>query len=121
MQPGRNAGRSKWTMFLEQWGFFPLILAALLIGLVLSFFFKAKGNTWAHLLAGAVFFMLTGAGLIVAAKLPSYRSGHFSLGYKPVPAELKRHYRWGWGLLLVGIILSGCLLLSHRVNLPAPP
>lgn len=114
MQPNRNVDRSQWSRFLGQWGLFPLVLVALLIGLVLSFFFNVKGNTWSHLLAGAIFFVLAGAGLIVIAELPSFRSGQFSLRYRSIPTELKRHYLWGWGLFIIGIIVSGYLLLSYH-------
>jgi hypothetical protein len=59
--------------------------------------------------------MLTGAVLLLQAKMPVYRSGRFfTFGIKSVPAHLAGRNRWGWRLFLAGTAVALCLMLSRH-------
>jgi hypothetical protein len=101
--------------FLEHWGF--LIFVLLLVAYIetVNFFTNLNGQPWINFFTAAMLLLITGAFLILRAKIPAYRSGRFlTFGLKSVPAPLARHYRWGWRLFSLGVLLSLCLLLPEH-------
>jgi hypothetical protein len=101
--------------FLEHWGLLLIILGALLITQAATFFSHLNGQPWINFFTAGMVLLITGALLILRAKIPAYRSGRFlTFGLKSVPAPLAGHYRWGWRLFSLGVLLSLCLLLSTR-------
>jgi hypothetical protein len=115
MEQQRHSDSYQWWKFLEHWC---LLLSVLIIFVTVQaffFFLDLTGTTWVCFLAASFALMLSGAALIVNAKLPAYRSGRFlSFGIKSVPEHLTRRYRWGWRLLLAGMAVALCLLLSRH-------
>ena len=99
--------------FMEHWGFILTALLAIIFSQVLMFFFNLSGKPWIYVFVASLTLLLFGAGLIIYAKFPVYRSGRFfTFGVKSVPARLAGCYRWGWRVFLFGMVLSLCLLLS---------
>jgi hypothetical protein len=101
--------------FLEHWGFFLTALLAIVVSEVLMFLLNLKGKPWSYFFVGSMFLSISGAALIVFAKIPVYRSGKFfTFGVKSVPERLAGCYRWGWRVFLFGTVLEICLLLSRQ-------
>jgi len=101
--------------FLEHWGFIFTVLLAVVFSQVLMFFFNLRGKPWIYFFIASMALLVSGAVLIVWAKLPVYRSGQFfTFGIKSVPKNLVGCYRWGWRVFLFGVVLSLCLLLSRQ-------
>ena len=101
--------------FLEHWGLLVSLLLAVVLCQVLMFFFNLRGEPWIYFFVASMALLVSGAVLIVYAKMPAYRSGRFfTLGVKSVPEHLAGFYRWGWRIFLFGIVLSLCLLLSRQ-------
>lgn len=99
--------------FLEHWWFLITVIIAVIAGKALSFFMALSGAPWIRFFVASFMLMIVGAGLIVYAKLPGYRSGQFfTFELKSVPVHLQRVYRWGWLVFLFGVVLALCLLLS---------
>ena len=115
MEQRRRNDDYQWWKFLEHWGLLGHVVIVLLMMQVFLFFVNLTGTAWVCFLAGSFALMLSGAALIVYAKMPAYRSGRFfSFGVKSVPEHLARHYRWGWRLFLAGMVVALCLLLSRH-------
>jgi hypothetical protein len=88
---------------------------AVVFSQVLMFFFNLRGQPWIYFFVASMVLLISGATLIVYAKIPVYRSGRFfTFGVKSVPERLTGHYRWGWRVFLFGVVLSLCLLLSRQ-------
>lgn len=101
--------------FFEHWGFFLTVPVIIVLSQVLMFFINLSGMRWVYFLAASTLLLLTGAALILYAKLPVYRSGRFfTFGVNSVPQSLAGFYRWGWRVFLFGVALSLCLLLSKH-------
>lgn len=99
--------------FFEHWQFAVLAVLVLFTTEVLDFFENLCGTSWICFCAASFVLMICGAGLIGYAKFPVYRSSRFfTFGVNSVPDEMRRFYRWGWGVFLFGALLSLCLLLS---------
>jgi hypothetical protein len=100
--------------FLEHWG---MLLTGLMLVVTVEtsiFLINLKGAEWITFLTVAFASLLTGAALILYAKIPLYRSGRFfSFGAKSIPASRVALYRWGWRVLLGGGLLALLLLLSR--------
>jgi hypothetical protein len=108
-QSQRNGLRT----FLEHWGFFFPVLVAVVFSQTLMFFLNLTGKPWIYFFAASMVLLVSGAALIVYAKIPVYRTGRFfTFGVKSVPPSLAGCYRWGWRVFLFGVALSLCLLLS---------
>ncbi len=104
-----------WVTFLEHWGFLLMAILAAGISLALPFFYHLKGTPWIYFFIASSTLLISGAALILYAKIPVYRSGRFfTFGAKSIPESLRRIYRWGWRIFLIGVALSLCLLLSNR-------
>jgi hypothetical protein len=105
-----------WQTFMENWGSLLILgLIAILASQVLNFFGNLNGVPWIYFFVGSSALLIVGAGLIVHAKIPAYRSGRFfTFGIKSVPENLAECYRWGWRVFLFGVVLSLCLLLSRQ-------
>lgn len=100
--------------FLEHWGFLFVVLTAFLVSQVLSFFTELKGLPWIWFFVAAFALMIAGTGLIGYSKFPVYRAGcFFTFGVKSIPERLVGFYRWGWRLVVFGVVLALGLLLSH--------
>ena len=85
----------------------PIIAAALLSAWLLNL----RGNDWIIAYGASFALSLTGAVMIFFAKLPLYRAGvYFTLGARLLSDRSRRLYRWGLGLAIVGITLSGILI-----------
>jgi hypothetical protein len=104
-----------WHTLLDQF-FFPLGPAAFVVGWVILLFFQnLTGMPWIHFLEATAALLFSGAGLILYAKFPLYRSGRFfTFGIRSIPQGFKGAYRWGWRIFLFGVALSVCLLLSKQ-------
>jgi hypothetical protein len=101
--------------FLEHWGFFLTALVALAVLQILMFFLNLNGKPWIYFFVASMVLLFVGAGMILYAKIPVYRSGRFfTFGVKSVPDYLAGCYRWGWRVFLFGLVLSLCLLLSKQ-------
>jgi hypothetical protein len=101
--------------FLEHWGFLLTVLLAVIFSQVLLFFLNLSGLPWIYFFFASLALLISGATLIIYAKLPVYRSGRFfTFGVKSVPESLAGFYRWGWRTFLFGVVLSLCLLLSRQ-------
>jgi hypothetical protein len=100
--------------FLEHWGLIlPGVLGLLGLGMI-NAFRRLDGALWLVLLTIAGVLLLSGAGLLLAAKLPVYRSRrYFTFGIQSIPAQRVAHYRWGRRLFLTGVALSFGLLLTR--------
>ena len=115
MEPRRHSDSYQWLKFLEHYGLLLNVLLIFVVVEVLLFFVSLTGTAWVCFLAGSFALMVAGGALIIYAKLPAYRSGHFfSFGVKSVPEHLARHYRWGWRVFLAGMVLGLCLLVSRH-------
>lgn len=100
--------------FLEHWGILITVLLALAAGEALDFFMGLSGAPWIWFFVTAFALMILGAGLIVYAKFPVYRSRRFfTFGLRSLPQTLVGCYRWGWRVFLFGVVLGLCLLLSR--------
>jgi hypothetical protein len=101
--------------FLEHWGMTLTVLIVVIVSQIVMFFFNLSGQPWIYFFLASIVLLISGAGLIVWAKLPVYRSGRlFTFGIKSVPKNLAGCYRWGWRVFLFGVVLSLCLLLSKQ-------
>jgi len=99
---------------LEHWGFILSVLLGVVVLQILMFFFNLNGKSWIYFFIANMVLLVSGAALVVGAKLPVYRSGQFlTFGIKSVPKNLAGCYRWGWRVFLFGVVLSLCLLLSR--------
>lgn len=104
-----------WQTFFENWWFLFLGLGAFAGVEVLFFFQNLTGMPWIHFLGATTALLFSGAGLILYAKFPLYRSGRFfTFGIRSIPQGFKGAYRWGWRIFLFGAALSLCLLLSKQ-------
>ena len=100
--------------FFEHWNIAFIAVVAVLASQVLMFFVNLHGTPWICFFVISFTLMILGGGLIGCAKFPVYRSGKFfTFGIKSVPGHLRRIYRWGWGVFLLGVALSLCLFLSR--------
>jgi hypothetical protein len=100
--------------FLEHYGFVVAALLAIVMSQVGMFFINLKGERWISFFIAGMVLLISGAALIVYAKIPVYRSGQFfTFGIKSVPTHLAGYYRWGWRVFSFGVVLSLCLLLSR--------
>src|SRR5262245_39230381 len=105
---GKNNGANT---FWEHWGFVVTVLLAAGVGWALMFFYNLRGAAWICFFIAGMGLLISGAGLIVYAKIPVYRSGQFfTFGVKSVPERLAGLYRWGWLIFLFGVVLSLCSL-----------
>jgi hypothetical protein len=102
--------------FLEHWNFLAITtLSGLAALVVFSFFGNLTGRPWIYFLIASTVLLISGAALILYAKIPVYRSGQFfTFGVKTVPVRLAGFYRWGWRVFILGVVLSLCLLLAQR-------
>jgi hypothetical protein len=101
--------------FLEHWGFILSILLGVVVLQILMFFVNLNGKPWIYFFVASMVLLVLGAVLIVWAKLPVYRSGHFlTFGVHSVPKNMAGCYLWGWRVFLFGIVLPLCLLLSKQ-------
>jgi len=92
-----------------------MLIISLATSVVFSFFGNLTGKPWIYFLIASNVLLITGAALILYAKIPIYRSGRFfTFGVKTVPVRLSGFYRWGWRIFLLGVVLSLCLLVSRR-------
>jgi len=74
-----------------------------------------NGKPWIYFFVASVVILISGAAMIICAKIPVYRSGRFfTFGVKSVPEHLAGCYRWGWRAFLFGTTLALCLLLSRQ-------
>jgi hypothetical protein len=104
-----------WGTLLEHWGFLLVVLGVWVGSKVMLFFFNLHGEPWILLCAVSMGLQVTGAAMIVGAKLPAYRAGRFfAFGVGSVPGSFARHYLWGRRLFLLGVALSLGLLLSRN-------
>lgn len=107
-----------WRTFREHWGFglgFPLALFAVAIVWILTWFENLQWDQWISVYFASQILLVSGAALIVWAKIPVYRSGrYFTFGVKAVPQGLAGYYRWGWRIFLFGVALSLCLLVARQ-------
>jgi len=79
----------QWVPFLEHWGMLVSVVAVLLATQVRLFFLNLTGRAWLCFLAGSFALMLSGAVLIVYAKISVCRSGRFfTFGVKSVSERL---------------------------------
>ena len=96
---------------VEHWNFALVIIPIALFELGREFLHTLDGVPWMSFAAASFGLILFGAALICCAKLPVYRSGHFfTFGIKSVPRGVRIYYRLGWGLFLLGAIISLGLL-----------
>lgn len=103
-----------WLTFLEHWGIPLMLLGVFGLSSLMMFFINLRGQGWLKLFTVAMGLLLAGSGLILAAKLPSYRQGRlFTFGAGSVPERLLGCYRWGWRFFGLGMALSLGLLLSR--------
>jgi hypothetical protein len=101
--------------FLEHWGFLINILIIFAVAQAVVFFRGLSGQPWINFFVAGMVLLISGALLILYAKIPAYRSGRFfTFGIKSVPAPLATCYRWGWRIFSFGVVLSLCLLLSRQ-------
>ena len=101
--------------FIENWWFLFIVLIAIAVSVILSFFTNLSGERWICFFVASEALLILGAGLILRAKIPVYRSGRFfTFGLKFIPKNLAGFYRWGWRVFLFGVALSLCLLLSKQ-------
>ena len=106
-------GGNGWETFFEHCGLMVAILAVVILSPVMLFFINLSGKAWIYFFIASEILLLSGAGLILYAKIPVYRSGQFfTFGVKTIPKEFACFYRWGWRVFLLGVLLSLCLLLS---------
>jgi len=104
-----------WVTFLEHWWLLFVIVVAVVTSQVLMFFENLSGVPWIYFFVASFVLLLSGAALIVYAKFPVYRSGRFfTLGVKSVPEQRAGCYCWAWRIVLFGVVLSLCLLLSKQ-------
>jgi hypothetical protein len=107
--------KNGWQTFFEHWGFLLTALFIIAVSATFIFFLNLTGTSWIYCFAADMVILLSGAAMILYAKIPVYRSGHFfTFGIKSVPARLAGYYRWGWRVFLSGVLLSLCLLLSRQ-------
>lgn len=105
----------QWAMFLEHWIILLIAIVAMVVSQVLMFFANLDGTPWIYFFVAAFVLLSLGAALIVYAKLPVYLSGQFfTFGVRSVPGRLAGCYRWGWRVVLFGVVLALCLLLSRQ-------
>lgn len=104
-----------WHTLLDQF-FYPVAPFVLVSAwIVISFFQNLTDLPWIHFFVTNVVLVFSGAGLILYAKYPVYRSGRFfTFGIGSIPQGLKGFYRWGWRIFLFGVALSLCMLLSKQ-------
>ncbi len=101
--------------FMEHWGRVVVVIVTLLGLQIFMFFSNLSGTPWICVCVAGFVLQISGAVLILYAKIPVYRSGrYFTFGIKSVPESLAGFYRWGWRLFLFGVVLSLCLLLSGQ-------
>jgi hypothetical protein len=100
-----------WLTFFENWW---LPLTAMLVLAASQVPVPSHMTFWIGFFATSFTLMILGGSLIGYAKFPVYRSGHFlTFGLKSVPQNLARHYRVGWWIFLLGVMLALCLLSSN--------
>jgi len=103
-----------WRTFWENFWLPVIALTAIVASLVLTFFSNLSDQPWIDLFIATMALLVSGAVLILYAKLPAYLSGRFfTFGLKSVPKRLAGFYRWGWCVFLSGVTLSLLLSLSH--------
>lgn len=101
--------------YMQHCGMLVPVLVAVVVSEALTFFFNLSGKPWICFFMTSAFLLISGATLIVYAKIPIYRSGRFfTFGIKSVPQNMAVCYRWGWRIFLFGAALSICLLLSKH-------
>ena len=101
--------------FLEHWSLLVVLVVAVVTSEVLGFFTGLSGTAWIWFLVASFALMILGGGLIGYAKLLAYRSRRFfTFGVKAVPEHLVGFYRWEWRVLVFGVVLGFCLLLSRQ-------
>jgi hypothetical protein len=111
-----NKNKNGWQTFLENWWLLFAGISVLLGFQLLNFFGSLSSGSWICCIIASFALMLSGAGFIIHAKMPVYRSGrYFTFGFKSVPARMQRVYRWGWGIYLIGLALALFLLLSKSL------
>ena len=98
--------------FIEHCGFSLIALTAIIGSWILMFLSHLTGQSWINFFVADMALLLSGTILIAYAKLPAYQAGRFfTFGINSVPANRSAFYRWGWRLVLSGVLLSLCLLL----------
>jgi len=79
--------------FLEHYWFVLSAVIALVSTQVGMFFLNLKGQGWINFFAASLVLLISGAALILYAKIPVYRSGRFfTFGVKSVPKHLSGYY-----------------------------
>jgi hypothetical protein len=108
----RQSHSNGWETFLEHWGTLIVVAAGLLAGRLLWLLMRLTKWTRLSFLVASFILMIVGGWLIGYAKFPVYRQGRlFTLGAASVPEQRRRHYRWGWRMVLFGAALAICLLV----------
>lgn len=109
---GKDGG---YETFLEHWGTTLVFLTIAALCTVFDFFLNLSGAPWIRLFIAGLVLLISGAGLILFAKIPVYRSRRFfTFGVKSVPEGMTGYYRWGWRIFLIGVAVSLGLLLSRQ-------
>lgn len=108
-----------WQTFWSHGGFSLIVSLIVVVDtailVILPFFSNLNGRMWIYFFLTAMTLLISGASLIIRAKIPGYRSGQFfTFGIKSVPDSFATYYRWGWRMFLLGAALSFCLLLSRQ-------
>jgi hypothetical protein len=103
--------------FLEHWGTLLSPIALIAYSFATQLFLSlasVNGGWWLGFCAGAFAAQIAGAWLIGYAKMPLYRSGRFfTFGVRFIPAPRVAHYRWGWRVFAIGVLLSLGLLMGR--------
>jgi hypothetical protein len=112
-----NANRRLWLP-VDQWiallGPFTIAFIAIITAQLLDFFteLSATGRPWWYVIALAV--SISGASLILSAKLPLYRQGRiFTFGSRELPESRRAFYRWGYRFFLLGAVVLLFVSLSR--------
>ena len=100
--------------FLEHWGFFVIVVVALLTSQVFNFFMGLTGMLWIYYYSIGLSAAAFGVALIFYAKLPLYRQRRFfTFGSRALPEGRRLFYRWGYRCVAFAVALLLCLLLSR--------
>jgi hypothetical protein len=101
--------------FLEFRGLYFAPLMAIVLVMVMNYFSDLNDRNWIYFLVSGLVLLVSGAALVVYAKLRAYRTGQFfTFGVKSVPKSLVRRYLLGWLVFVLSVLLLLALLLAHR-------
>ena len=94
------------------WGMLMMVVPLALISQLFPVFSRLGGAPWMWAYFAGLVIGGLGISLIFYAKVPLYRQRRFfTFGSRALPEKRRPFYRWGYGCVVLAVILLLCLLL----------